>query len=111
MLDLRVKIPSTFRDALAARFDPANAVKQDGRYRIKEPCPLCTAYAKDDSCGICPFAQGELRDCVAWLDAVIRTRVFFEGGFGIEWSREDNAVARAQLAELRKKAEKLITWI
>lgn len=103
-----VEIPKGFKEALFIFLDyeERNMDESDGFYIIKNiPCPLCTEYRSDDSCGKCPFARLEIRDnfgCIEWIKT-IRARLRMNipnvsiGENELRWQVELDSSARKEL--------------
>ena len=123
--DLRVRIRRIFKGNLDARFNPENAVKveDEDKFKINVECLLCCRYSKltcTSNTSKCPFKRFELANeillgCVCWIRLVTRvlykSRKFSLGPYSISWSSFLDKEARRQLILLRRRAEKLITWV
>jgi len=121
---LKVKVGEIFKDNLDVRFNPDNAVKVEGidKFQINVECSLCCAYPNYTTCTFrtskCPFKRFETRyvsGCLRWIRLVTRipynSRKFRIWSDGIRWNSSNDKEARQQLSLLRRRAEKLITWV
>ncbi len=117
---LKVRIRKIFKDNLDARFNPDNALKVEGRdtFKINVECSLCRVFRSGFACTFCPFRKFETKHvegCVRWIRRVTRIPIK-SGKLGIWsdciwWYSVDDKEARQQLSLLRRRAEKLITWV
>ncbi len=118
-LDLKIKIPKRFEEGLRKRLDLRRAKRVSGFDSdlvciIREPCPLCPKY---NNCRGCPFNKYKTKErqgCMEWFMAIYPT----EEGTGIRfyaniviWSFYYNKAVHAKIKKMKRKAEKLITWV
>jgi len=119
--NLRVDIPSRFRESLFDRFNPDKAesrwtdpLEKIKIYAITIPCALCDEFIK--CCGRCPFGRFStdgLLGCSNWIRKVLDVE---DISFGMDheeiwWDSGSNKEGREQLSKLRKAAERFINWI
>jgi len=119
MIDLKVSIPKRFKEKLSERFNVKNAEWEKDKFRIETYCPLCQEFMHRTKqiCEYCSFDKFKGEDivtpgCWEWMKSILKEKPsFYTSLYDVNWEKDKDEKAREQLELLRKKAQKLITWV